>query len=508
MRESDSAVTISLTGDILDCAVLKYSLGDENEFVLADSAFSSSLIASGNLDRLLSRLGQTFRGDGTQYVRVFDKTTALDVLTVKRLAYEYWYTTACVRRLFKGGRLIITDEDYRVLNDPVQEKLIQSFDDRNAHKRIPATLTGVPFRTLTASEGASFVPFYNSHMLHVGEYPLFSHYGLGVPDEEVPAFLWAPFDFLEYFTSNAFVEKEFAEQTGHQMRALIAVLYLLGVYAMLQFSEAHNAQLALTGYSAWSSIQRLAAELLMLSNLVKLPTAWSVELTEATIQGVFERFSLESLDIDSISLSTRGPRALILPRASGNGILVDHASVTAILRSLSHLYKDVEDKGAVFESFALQMMSTVQDVHIVFSSKKLTASDGTEREIDLGYRYGETFYLVEQKSISMSVAFDEGKPQALNHRRRKLGKALREALDKARWLAAHRELLPSECTAIVPLVLSPFVEYVWSTSACLWLTADVPRICTLDDLMRLRYSEIDAEVRTRPFVIQVLTAAA
>jgi hypothetical protein len=64
-----------------------------------------------------------------------------------------------------------------------------------------------------------------------------------------------------------------------------------------------------------------------------------------------------------------------------------------------------------------------------------------------------------------------------------------EVDDKANWLMSRRKgtnyEIPESIKIIIPIVVSPFVEYIWSTNEDLWLTKEIPRICTLKELKEL-----------------------
>lgn len=495
LYEVDSAVTVSLVQQILECAIFKYSVQRRDEFIIFDNLFSGTLIASGNFGKISAF---DFGIDGARYVREFDRLTAESVITLKCLAYEYWHTTVCLRRLYKGGEFVFEEGEYYVQNDIDTETLVQHFDRRNARKSIAATHQGVPYQFSAGSGiGASLLAVYNAHQISYEDYPI-----LGLNEYNwIPAMIWVPVDLHAYYACNAFLSEEFARNNSYSLSDVVTFIYLLGVYAVLQISKGRNAQLASTGYSIWSSTKRLCEGLMEISDRIQPPLEWASRPTPEGLLQVIDSLVVETGE--QISLSTRGPRPLIVRCSNSDGLLLDHAGIIALLNALGHRFEDVERKGRIFEEFACEHVRSIPGVSVVWASKRLRSSDGSSKEIDLAYLYKETLYLVEEKSVSMSVAFDEGKPKALEYRKLRFQRALREVDEKARWLGVHREVLPRECSAIVPVVVSPFVEYVWSLDPGLWLTGDTPRVCTLDDLASMRYAEVDNEVRRRPFTIMV-----
>jgi hypothetical protein len=117
-------------------------------------------------------------------------------------------------------------------------------------------------------------------------------------------------------------------------------------------------------------------------------------------------------------------------------------------------------------------------------------------------------FICEVKSITKSFAFELGDIEALEFRRRKLESALDQADDKADWLAARKcgdnYAIPEAIHALVPMVISPFTEYIWTTNSNLWLTEKIPRVCLASDVDQLTNDDALSEIVKRPFVKYVI----
>ena len=82
----------------------------------------------------------------------------------------------------------------------------------------------------------------------------------------------------------------------------------------------------------------------------------------------------------------------------------------------------------------------------------------------------------------MSIAFDRGEPQAIEYRTNNvIERGLSEVDDKARWLATHPVGTNYDVTKyeyVLPVAISPFVEFIPSQDTRYWVSKDVPRVLT------------------------------
>lgn len=89
----------------------------------------------------------------------------------------------------------------------------------------------------------------------------------------------------------------------------------------------------------------------------------------------------------------------------------------------------------------------------------------------------------------MSIGFDRGDPQALNHRTANMIEpALSQVDDKASWLASNPkgtnyDISTYDC--ILPVGVSPFVEFIPSRDRRYWISNDIPRVLTVQEFNKL-----------------------
>ncbi len=120
---------------------------------------------------------------------------------------------------------------------------------------------------------------------------------------------------------------------------------------------------------------------------------------------------------------------------------------------------------------------------------KLVASDGTIKEVDCSFVVDETLWILECKAHHQDVHIDRGDHAKLRSQREKLTKDLKQGRTLVEFLREHPKgtnySVPDNVTRIECCILTTGIEWIWSEDPELWLTDDVPRICTLDEFLGL-----------------------
>jgi hypothetical protein len=115
--------------------------------------------------------------------------------------------------------------------------------------------------------------------------------------------------------------------------------------------------------------------------------------------------------------------------------------------------------------------------------------DGSKKQIDASFAVDDTLVIVECKARTWSVDFERGKPNAYSHRiNRIIIPAINEVDKKAEWLAKRpvgRNYDISGFRRILPIVVTPFTEFIHSRHSKYWLTHDVPRVLNPSELKRI-----------------------
>jgi hypothetical protein len=126
-------------------------------------------------------------------------------------------------------------------------------------------------------------------------------------------------------------------------------------------------------------------------------------------------------------------------------------------------------------------------------SGPLQSFTGERRELDAGVVIGDVLYVLECVSIERPLDYEIGSLTTFSRRRERLDRKVTQVLTLADFLRAKSRGTNYDFThvrEIVPLVVSPFEEWIWERSERLWLSDGTPRILSareaLDLLMEVR----------------------
>jgi hypothetical protein len=169
-----------------------------------------------------------------------------------------------------------------------------------------------------------------------------------------------------------------------------------------------------------------------------------------------------------------------------------------IHRRLYDLFLGVSISDQNFKGLALE--TAVAEESSVLPQGRCKALDGTERQIDYAYSVEDHLVVVECKAVSRSIAYDRGDPEAILYRQKNVvDRALKEADEKAAWIVERPVGKNYDITRfrdVLPIAVSPFVEFIPSKSSRYWISNDVARVLTPEELR---------EVLSNPSIIENAT---
>lgn len=516
-----SPVTIFLYSQMAECAFLKFGnlkVGDELIFLNGENKDEINKIGNGNYVKALKKTGipekifqKIFPPRGI-FLGNFGYQELIEFFQVEGLILKYWHNTSCLRRLYKGGELIFNWCDYFVENTDNTKELIENYDERNYKYGGKSTSTGILIDDFNekGTGGISLLPICNYDYSKESNYHLknifniFGSKNVIIDEKFVPNFIWQPFDFEEYYVKYEFNSTMFKKKYNYSFPCFITIMYLLFWYARFQ-SNVGNAAISYQhiqrAYSYISSTDSLIDDLFELSKKIRIPSLQNLDLSKEEIAFAIKELTFTPRRRKDINLTTRGPRFLIF--TYNNHLVLDYASILPILLTKHHFLKgNLSAKGFLFEK-NIKNKFIKKGYHVWFCSKELRQKDGTKKEIDISLYIENILFVFELKCINRSFDFEEGNIKALAFRREKFENALGEIDDKADWLKKNREGLnykiPKSIDLIIPIVISPFVEYIWSTNPNLWLTKNVPRICTYQEIIKILDQKKYKEIFTKSF---------
>jgi hypothetical protein len=429
---------------------------------------------------------QYLAGPRQHLLRNFGISELIQFYECEKLAYELWRCGATLRITSKGAPLVVDDTNEACFFDdrsPELNELVTNYDNRGNLFVASATATvfGSDSKKLQA-EGTVFLAQYNIEHQKASIYSaLFKN--IKLPKDLEFNFDWIPFHLGEFCKAHSFFTAPFHKKHGFRYEvSLMIVMSLFYRISEAWVSDEKNLyqsfQRAYTGPSTTENIR----------SAIDTWLKWSAEKLNAAMpsDGELERaisfLTLTDQKRAGISLLTGGPNYLFLPAVEGR-FLVDFAWLTA---SLNYLFMGVpfpvrDLKGKMLETLIGGTRSSLPD-------GESKGFDGQSREIDAAFERGKILVIVECKANARSIGYERGDLAALNFRRGKFEEALNQVDDKADWLSLHSKGANYDIRqyeGILPVVVTPFKEFMPSLNGRYWIEKELPRVLTPDELERL-----------------------
>ncbi len=128
-------------------------------------------------------------------------------------------------------------------------------------------------------------------------------------------------------------------------------------------------------------------------------------------------------------------------------------------------------------------------------------------EFDVYFRRGEFLFLVECKARCYNHNYLREEPAAVAERLEMVKGWLRKSYERARLVASEPKgdnyCIPEGVTHVVPVVCSTFPEFIHPLDDGNMLRPNVPRICTVTELIQFALSFEATELRSKPFCIPI-----
>lgn len=496
--------TVALVRGIVELMIQKHGkLESDGEFGFSDR-LSPNLILGGWLKKALKAVGkkegygdkffqkysEILKSDPVLIIRSFGKNDYLGMYEVEGAAYQYWQLTALLRSLGKGASIRINrdgDWDY----DPNAElaRLIVSFDRRTETKQDFASLLGVWVDQEAITNTSEITDVYSRMLLQQVEND--QKPGVLIPISAVHRqapndsnFSPAYFNIDELFESHSFMQATFRKHKGYDFRIFIDVLVALSSFALFPdkaiYADVDDLQAIIMasinqtlsrGYNVFIGSAGDLCELLA----ARIKRLLNTEYERLELKKVLDSLSLTTSRQSQISGWSGGPRSIVIP---GEDIqIVDLASIPSVLNTLFVHMRDRDgDRGNVFEKLFQDALS--RRGYSVKTGDLIT-DQGKQREIDAGVQIKDVLYIFECVSVERPLDYEIGRFKTIEGRK----KRLQEKLDQAKTLKDFVEKRPvgtnydyAKVSKFHHFVVSPFVEWVWSSDDDFWTKSKYPRI--------------------------------
>lgn len=485
----DSPVTTMQVRQRLEAAFQKYARrGEDRSLAWSDQVQPEQILANiPDRFRMPQLLRAMLKGQRDLVLTDFSVGDLAQLYGCEQLAYEIWRCGAAARITSKGAPLRVDHTSDLAFFDVRSEELntlVEIYDERHTPFLASATATVFEHDSTEIGEGGKILlPFYNVARNDATTYrDLFSQHGIGIGSEMKFNFDWVPFDIKGYCKAHLFLSDAFGRKHGFRFEvALIVIMALLyrmwevWIYKPLYMYIAF--QRAYTGPSLIANIRQIVEEgVEACADILEVDHPSSDE-----VQRAIEFLTFSEKKKNLISILTGGPSFVFLP-SEDHIAIVDFAWLGS---ALDYLFLGVPltekgTKGKLLESLIGGTSA--------LPAGRCKAFDDSSRQIDAAFGLGRTLIIVECKANARSIAYERGDLAALQFRRRAFEEALRQVDDKATWLSAHPKGANYDITefgAILPVVVTPFKEFMHSLDPRYWIKPRLPRVLMPHELEEL-----------------------
>jgi hypothetical protein len=490
--------TIGLTRAVLEAAIQKYARFQlcnkiaESAIVPIEEVFGGLIMAPEfEVEReIIARGNQLVLTD-------FTSKDLLAFYDLEKLAYEIWRTSAALRTIGKGASLIVCDPPESFGDGRSQELdfLVTNYDKRLDNSDLSQSAAGIVFYNSSAlsAAGCTLLPIYNvggvAGKVTSKDYREFLSklYRVRLKSDITYNFVWGFFNLREYRKAHLPFATPFYEKYRVSLDAVLVIVAAL--LSRVLYIWQHD------GISAFTRFHQRAYEgpchkQFILDEIGHfIPVACKILeidkslITSDSIKDAMRFWELDTSKQVDIDLSYSGPHYLFLP-IQKDQLFIDYAW---IFRRLHDLFVGVWIFDQNFKGDALE--SRVRKGKSILPTKPCIANTGEKRQIDYAATCGSHLVIAECKAVGMSIAFDRGDPSSIKHRIDNVVElSLSQVDEKAHWLATHpigRNYNIAEYDYILPIAISPFVEFIPSQDIRYWVTKDLPRVLTPEEFDKL-----------------------
>ncbi|HDK26448.1 MAG TPA: hypothetical protein ENG48_05075 [Candidatus Atribacteria bacterium] len=304
---------------------------------------------------------------------------------------------------------------------------------------------------------------------------------------------------------------EFKNKFGFSTKDFVVFISALTLHALYSFEKYHCYRYALLqrAYTVYDDKNALLDGICEIAtSLYSKKFGYLPKDLNLYINKIFKYLTCERNAPRDISLWTRGPRKIFYPIDNNRGI-IDYSGMLSVLETLmlplSRLDGEAGNKRSIhFENETNDLVKKTFGLDCYWiGQKKINNGKGEEREIDSSFFIREFLFLLECKSVNVSFAFDMGDKRALEFRKEKIKRAFDELNDKVDFIVKNRKCLsypiPQNIKYIIPIVVSPFAEYIWEKSDNLFISENLPRVLTPNELGEIKEFKDLSFLINKPF---------
>lgn len=420
-----------------------------------------------------------------------------EIYNIEKLCFELHKINRTYRILGKGALLNYSERNTwdTISISPDISFLIESFDKRLDNNAICSSYLGVYYtdKEKITDKAPCIFPIYNVSNITFSDYAtlLKDTYDLEIESliNDQPNFVFMEFDIFNFYKQHKDVSDFFYNTNKVSFELLLIIIYHFFLQIFSKFENPGKLfNFFFRAYSIYTKtklISSIKSDTKRIEKLLDMPdkTYTNKEIEAALSYLCFDESKRFLLDLNYCSL--------YYPFYNlDHELLIDFSWIYRTFLTFFFRLKmpDQNFKGTILEKSLVTTPS-------ILPTKSIKASDKTEHQMDYSFIKDKVLYILECKSVSMSVDYEKGNKEAIERRTEEVvNRSLKECDEKVQWLINHKEIIKQyapDAEFIVPIGISAFTEYIPSKSHYYWLNDELPRVLTPKEISELRKEDID-----------------
>ena len=311
--------------------------------------------------------------------------------------------------------------------------------------------------------------------------PFFKKFlGISLSKESKSNFIILPYPVKKFLKAHLPFEEDFITLNNINYRhiiILIASLCYRFFYLTIIKREPIMLNLTMRGYEGPSKKKSIVDEAFYYSTPICIILNEDL-ISKEEIINAFEY--LENKNQNNVNIFDFGTLKIFINSSNGY-YYIDYSVIVSILQNL---FNNIPLKSHGFRG---NLLEEAINLPCYLPTTPCKGIDNTSKQIDFSCLIGDTLIIGECKVVARRQSFFNGSYQAIKLREDKvIDKGLDHIDDKAQWLLNHLRGTNYNITKIkniLPIAISPFVEFIHSKKRKCWINETTPRVLSLSEFI-------------------------
>lgn len=429
---------------------------------------------------------------------------------IEKYSFYHVYLVKQYRTLCKGAELIYSDK-YGIccsVDKELAEKL-ELMDNRNKYFNIISSVGGYCNLDVNIDDIKQLdnfiIPNFQENLEEI-KYNLLKDKKTIVFEDEIITNYWPGIMNLKnyYYYASNFNEK-FLNYYGFTIQEFFIFMIIICKNNMIEMIEdiSRRYQLFQRGYSMYK-YEVLKSN--FIDNYDYIAELYGFEKNknlEELFEKIFKYLTISNLDKDNINLRAINGHKIFMNIDEHIGI-VDYTNWVRVLEGLMiPICSRNDKKGIIFEDIVIEKVKKEYGESSLWVCKRELKANKIKREIDVSFIIDDLLVILECKAVNFSLASFVGDKEAVDFRKMKNDKAIRQADKTLKFIEENQKALnikiPQNIRGVVSLIVTPAPEYIWELGDNFIINNTLPRIMCIEELVELKKESVIKDIYNKRF---------